>query len=192
MNRRHQLNSCESSYAKTKRKVIMTATTGQVLLIGFGNPGRQDDGLGPAMAQAIEQKQLPGVTVDSDYQLTVEDAAEVAKYDTVVFADASVNGAEPFWVKRIHAVESGVEFSTHSIDARSVLALAKRLFGAQPKAYLLGIRGYDYNEFGEVLSPRAKANLVQAIDYFVDAVKRKTIEPIRHNHGDESCKTENT
>ncbi len=72
-----------------------------------------------------------------------------------------------------------------------LVALAKRLFGAEPKSYLLGIRGYDFNEFGEVLSARAKANLAEAIDYLVDAIQRKTIEPIRHQHGDESCKTEN-
>ena len=57
----------------------------KTLFIGYGNPGRLDDGLGPAMAEAVEKLNLPGVVTDSDYQLTVEDAAEVAKYDLVIF-----------------------------------------------------------------------------------------------------------
>ena len=58
----------------------MNTEAADILLIGFGNPGRLDDGLGPALADAIEKLALPGVTVESNYQLTVEDAAEIAKH----------------------------------------------------------------------------------------------------------------
>ncbi|MCU0727503.1 MAG: hydrogenase maturation protease, partial [Planctomycetes bacterium] len=68
----------------------------RVLLIGFGNPGRRDDGLGPAVAQAVEGWGIPGVTVESDYQLHVEDAAAVSEHDAVIFADAAAAGPEPF------------------------------------------------------------------------------------------------
>lgn len=44
----------------------------RILLIGYGNPGRGDDGLGPALAAAIEAMELPGVTVEADYQLMVD------------------------------------------------------------------------------------------------------------------------
>ena len=43
------------------------------LVIGFGNPGRLDDGLGPALAARFEAKGLDDVVVDADYQLTVKD-----------------------------------------------------------------------------------------------------------------------
>jgi len=33
-------------------------SVGKVLLIGFGNPGRLDDGLGPALAEIFEEKSL--------------------------------------------------------------------------------------------------------------------------------------
>ena len=58
------------------------------LLIGFGNPGRKDDGLGPMLARILERDGIAGLDVDSDYQLTVEDAEAVARYDEVVFADS--------------------------------------------------------------------------------------------------------
>ena len=37
----------------------------KALVIGYGNPGRLDDGLGPALAEAVEKLDLPGlITLD--------------------------------------------------------------------------------------------------------------------------------
>jgi hydrogenase maturation protease len=150
----------------------------KVLFIGYGNPGRLDDGLGPACAQALEQKQLPDVTVDADYQLTVEDAEAVARHDVVVFADAAVNGPEPFEFKRVGRADA-MSFSTHSVEPEAVVAMAQDLFGAATRAYVLAIRGYAFNEFGEGLSEQAHRNLDEALrfiegvityDLFEDAV----------------------
>ncbi|MBM4370880.1 MAG: hydrogenase maturation protease [Deltaproteobacteria bacterium] len=139
---------------------------GGVLVIGYGNPGRQDDGLGPALAAALEELGLEGVTVDSDYQLTVEDAALVARHDAVVFADAHVSCTAPFEVRRLHpgATDS---FSTHHVSPEAVLALARELFGGEPRAFALGIRGYEFDGFGEVLSEAAQANLERALEFLV-------------------------
>ena len=52
----------------------MTGGNTKILLIGFGNPARADDGLGPALAEEIESKNIPDVTVETDYQLTIEDS----------------------------------------------------------------------------------------------------------------------
>ena len=55
---------------------------------------RLDDGLGPALADALEKLDLPGVSVDADYQLMIEDAAEVAEHDFAIFADAAVKATD--------------------------------------------------------------------------------------------------
>jgi hydrogenase maturation protease len=178
----------------------VTHALADVLVIGFGNPGRLDDGLGPELAKAVERQQLPGVTVDADYQLTVEDAAEVARHDVVIFADADVSGPEPFWVKRIHAGREHLSFTSHSVEPQDVLTLAKQLFHAEPEAYLLGVRGYEFNEFGERLSPQAQANLAEAIAFVNSAVRQGSFREVRPegyqracaNHEDNPCKTENT
>ena len=145
----------------------------RVILIGYGNPGRRDDGLGPMLAQALEGAGLAGLEVDSDYQLTVEDAEAVARHDVVVFADASVNGPEPFeW----RSIEPGGSpgFSSHSVEPEAVLMLAKTLFGKTPKAYLMGIRGYEFNEFGEGLSEKASGNLKMALEFVEDWIERRS------------------
>ncbi len=144
----------------------------RLLLIGYGNPGRLDDGLGPALAKEVEELNLPGVTVDSDYQLTVEDAAQVAEHDVVVFADAAVSGAEPFCFRRIEP-KTEVSFSSHEVDPQAVLGLAQDLFGARTLGYVLAIRGYEFNEFGESLSFRARVNLEAALRFVNTALRER-------------------
>ena len=39
----------------------MMAAEKDVLLIGYGHPAREDDGIGPAVAEAIEQLNIDGV-----------------------------------------------------------------------------------------------------------------------------------
>lgn len=175
-----------------------------VLLIGFGNPGRLDDGLGPALAEAVEKLGLPGVTVEADYQLTVEDAAEVARHKKVIFADADVGGPEPFWVRRVYPGSDGMSFSSHAVEPSAVLSLARDLFGGRPEAYILGIRGYEFNAFGESLSQKAQANLAAALAYVESSIRRGCFCPVRAEGGDwesraiemtgeeEPCKTGNT
>ena len=143
---------------------------GKILLIGYGNPGRLDDGLGPALAAAIEKLAVPGVTVDPDYQLTVEDAEAVARHEVVIFADADTTGPAPFSFRRLQP-ERALSFTSHSVDPKALLGLARDLFGAETEAYVLGIRGYEFNEFDERLSPRARANLVEAVA-FIEPILR--------------------
>lgn len=150
----------------------MSSLEKKILVIGYGNPGRLDDGLGPAFADAIESKNILGVTVDSDYQLTVEDSSSVAEHDIVIFADASVNGKEPFFLKKI-TPKKDISFTTHSIDPESVLGLAYDLFNAKTIGYVLGIRGYDFNEFGMVISEKAKNNLAKAVEYISQLLTTK-------------------
>ena len=144
----------------------MICATDRVLVYGYGNPGRGDDGLGPAFAAAIEALELPGVAVDANYQLTVEDAADIGGYATVVFVDAAMQGLAPFWFSRIDdsAVKSG-GWTSHSVTPAQVVALARELFASKAAAYALGIRGYDYGDLDECLSERARDNLAEAVAF---------------------------
>ncbi len=151
-----------------------------ILLIGYGNPGRLDDGLGPALAEALEGiSDLPDVTIDADYQLTVEDAAAVAEHDIVVFADASVNCTEPFLFEQIEA-KSSMSFSSHSVEPQAVLGLARDMFKAETQAFTLGIRGYEFNEFGQKLSDKAQKNLNEALEFIISKFKEWNRNPPHH------------
>jgi len=134
-----------------------------ILVLGYGNPGRQDDGLGPAMADAIEALALPGVTVEVDYQLNIEHAAELARHDIVLFVDADLIAPAPFVLNKIVSARE-IAFTSHSVSPESVLAICEDHLGAAPEAWVLGIRGYAY-EFAEGLTPQAQENFEQALAY---------------------------
>ncbi|MBZ0166386.1 MAG: hydrogenase maturation protease, partial [Candidatus Omnitrophica bacterium] len=101
----------------------MSLPADKILVIGYGNPGRLDDGLGPLLAEAIAQKNLPGVKTDANYLLTVEDAAEISNFDIVIFADAALTGAEPFYFEAVQP-KASFSFSSHHIEPAAVLGLA--------------------------------------------------------------------
>jgi len=147
----------------------------QVLLLCYGNPGRLDDGLGPTAGEILEQEGLPGVTVDVDYQLTVEHAAAAAASDVVVFVDAAVHGREPFFFRPV-TPQLSVGFSSHGVEPDVVLGLAGQLMGSLPQGYALGIRGYDFDDFGEALSPRAADNLTAALHFLVPVVRERSFQ----------------
>jgi hydrogenase maturation protease len=149
----------------------MNEREGRILVIGYGNPGRHDDGLGPAFASAVEKLALENVTVEADYQLTLEDAATIAEHDVVVFVDATTSGPEPFSFRRIQP-NLTLSFSSHSIQPASVLALAHELFGAETEGYLLGIRGYELDGLGERLSRKAQSNMEMALGFLLPVMRR--------------------
>jgi hydrogenase maturation protease len=153
----------------------MAGSPPEVLVIGYGNPGRLDDGLGPRAAAAVARWDLDGVTVDSDYQLQVEDAERLARYDVVVFLDADVACADPCEFRRLEpAVEAS--FSTHSVAPGALLSMAQDMFGARTRAYTLGIRGHEFNEFGERLSDQASANLEASLRFLERILRERSFE----------------
>jgi len=169
-----------------------------ILLIGYGNPGRRDDGLGPALADAVQRHDLPGLTIDIDYQLSVEHAELIARHDVVIFADAAAAGPEPFAFQPLEpATEVG--FTTHSLQPAAVLGLARYLFGARTKGYVLAVRGHRFNEFAESLSTEARANLAAAVQFieqvirngrFDEAVDEDPQTATSAAHGSPSAETE--
>jgi len=135
--------------------------TPRILILGYGNPGRQDDGLGPAAAAEIEGLGWPNLTVYDNYQLNIEDAMDVATHDQVWFVDASKSGPSPYEVHELAPAER-IGFTSHIVGPESILAIARQYFGRSPQAFLLAIRGYEF-EFIEALTPAARSNLREAM-----------------------------
>jgi hydrogenase maturation protease len=147
------------------------ARGGHVLVIGYGNPAREDDGLGPAVAGRIGALGLRDVEVDADYQLTVEDAERIGRADAVVLVDAAADGPAPFRFGPV-APEGGADFSTHALTAGGVVALARELFGARAPVYMLGVRGYSFRMFTERMTRPARRNARRAARFLEGRLRR--------------------
>ncbi|MGA2641923.1 MAG: hydrogenase maturation protease [Spirochaetia bacterium] len=138
--------------------------TARILVFGYGNPGRQDDGAGVLLVEELEAWARAGgrtwLTFDSNYQLNAEDALAAAQQDVVIFTDACRDQPEGFRLRRI-IPSAAVSFSTHAMSPESVLALSQELYGASPAAYILTIRGYQWEPNG-TMTAEARGNLEAA------------------------------
>ncbi|OGS37313.1 MAG: hypothetical protein A2293_06405 [Elusimicrobia bacterium RIFOXYB2_FULL_49_7] len=134
---------------------------GSILVYGFGNPGRGDDGLGIALAEEIERRDLPDVQVETNYQLNAEDALLISEKRLVVFVDASKGISEGYALTRLQPSHT-IGFTTHAMSPSSVLALCEELYQKSPETYLLEIAGQEW-EMVERLSDKAKAYLQAAL-----------------------------
>ncbi|PPT05423.1 NADH-reducing hydrogenase maturation factor [Geitlerinema sp. FC II] len=63
-----------------------------MLVIGYGNSLRGDDGIGRAIAEQVASWNLPHVRSLSLHQLTPELAEELSRVDRAVFIDACIDG----------------------------------------------------------------------------------------------------
>jgi hydrogenase maturation protease len=140
----------------------------RVLILCYGNPGRLDDGLGAAFGREFEKFRPQGVDIDIDYQLNVEDAMTISEYDSVVFVDACINGQDSFQFSKVEP-KPAISYTSHSVEPEHLLSLAEEMFGSKAEAYALGIRGYEFNSFGEKLSSGALRNLDLALDFMKKA-----------------------
>lgn len=140
------------------------ASFNHILIYGYGNPGREDDGLGIELVKELEawakDSGLNGLSFDSNYQLNIEDADLISDKDLVVFADASTEDIGDFILTEVTG-EADVSFTTHAASPGYIKKLCEELFGKKPEVFLLHIKGYQW-EFKEGLSENAGKNLEKA------------------------------
>ena len=141
------------------------AEPGNILIYGYGNPGRQDDGLGNEMIELVEawatREGITGLAVDSNYQLQVEDVTMIHDRDLVIFVDASMRpDITDYRLESVHP-NPRATFTMHSVAPGYILALCREIYGQHPPAYLLHIRGHEW-EINEPISAKAKENLQKA------------------------------
>jgi len=123
------------------------------------------------MAESVEALGLPFVEVEVAFQLNIEDAVLISRFDIVVFVDASVSASEPYSFVRITPDEE-ISFTTHSLSPGSVLAICDDHFGPVPEAWQLAIRGSEF-EFQEGLTEKAAHNLEEAVAFLSTVLHRR-------------------
>lgn len=145
---------------------------GKILLIGIGNSGRKDDGLGWKLAEWVASANVASLDVEYRYQLQVEDVLLICPYDTIIFADATHESiADGFALLPCLAARQYF-YSSHLQTPEAILYLAKELYNKMPEAYTLAIEGKDWG-LGTYLSKEATLNLQKAFSYI-----RKELFPL--------------
>jgi hydrogenase maturation protease len=140
-----------------------------VLVVGYGNQLRGDDGAGPEVAALLrEDFEAAGAKVISAHQLTPELAVDVAEHEMVVFVDAASDGgpAGTVSLEPLEAPQGQLAGSFwHFVSPCALLALARDLYGATPAAFLVSV-AVESTDDGVGLSPRVS----QAVPVAAQAV----------------------
>lgn len=132
-----------------------------LLLIGYGNTLRRDDGVGPKVVEAIAALQLPGVETLSRDLLTPELADPISHAETVIFVDAAVDAPSEVQLRLLAPTDSS-QIMAHAANPRTLLALARDVFGHVPKAWWLTIPVKDIG-IGEHFSDLARRGVGAAV-----------------------------
>lgn len=150
----------------------------KLLLFGYGNPDRGDDGAAFHIFMALlEAAGKTGEDIFSadvislyesidlifNFQLLPEYSEIIAKYAKVVFIDAHTS--EIAGEMKLQSLEPDFQHSpfTHHFSPSSCLAVAKSLVGDAPQAWLLSIRGYEFG-FNRTLSDKTALLVKRAVD----------------------------
>jgi len=132
-----------------------------LLVIGYGNTLRRDDGVGPKVAEAVAKLALPGVRALACPLLTPELAEAVSRARIVIFVDAAVDAPREVQMRALAPADSS-QVMAHAASPATVLALARDVFGRAPEAWWLTIPVEDLG-LGEELSPLAQRGFEVAV-----------------------------
>jgi Ni,Fe-hydrogenase maturation factor len=150
----------------------------RTLIIGYGNPDREDDGVawhvlvgianyfGISTPYSYIEGLFPeGHTLDLwfNLQLTPEMADEMTPYNRICFIDAHTGAVEA----DIHwqILESKFQNSplTHHLTPESLMSVLEHVYKRKPEAILVSIRGYQFG-FQDILSQRTAELCSSAVE----------------------------
>jgi hydrogenase maturation protease len=132
----------------------------RILIIGYGNPYRGDDGIGfHAAEQFASLNQDREVTVLARQELQPELAEVISRVDFVIFLDAATQGT-PGTVRtdELAPRAQGTGLFSHELTPETLLAAAKILYGRCPEGVLVSVAGGDFG-----ISSRMSAEVSAAL-----------------------------
>ena len=139
--------------------------TARCLILACGNTMREDDGVGPFLAQWAEEhwRRDARVRVLCDHQWTPDMAEEVAAAETVIFVDCALDQAPgQILLRELSAAALKPGLVTHHLGAAELLRVAEDLYSKQPRRACLLTVGAGSIELGEGLSPAVRNALPDA------------------------------
>jgi hydrogenase maturation protease len=137
---------------------------GRVLIIGYGNPLRADDGLGwqaaDRLAAGLKDAPVEALAV---HQLTPELGESIRDAGLVIFIDAAHEGQPGTWTcAPVQPDMTPCPSLAHHLTPGRLLAYAQALFDASPPALVISVTGASFG-YGEKPSRRVEAVLPGAL-----------------------------
>jgi len=150
----------------------MTAEgAGGILIIGYGNTLRRDDGLGRRAAERVaDDPRLRGARVLWQHQLTPELAVDFSDASLVVLIDVSeADEAGAISVRRVDPTSAAGSAWTHHLEPAALVAMARDLWNATPAVFVVSV-GAASLEVGDGLSSVVEGALPAVVDAVAEIV----------------------
>ncbi len=145
-----------------------------VLVIAWGNPLREDDGVAWHVVEGMRRLQprssLPLLRLRHAHQLTPELAEPVSHAAGVVFVDARRDGTPGQVLSETVSPSAGQNPLAHSLTPQALLLYAESLFGRAPQAVVVSIAGERFG-MGEGLSSAVRRAIPRAIRIVIRQAK---------------------
>ena len=146
----------------------------RLVVLGWGNDSRGDDGLGPALLARIAAAGWDDLTVVEDYQLQIEHALDLVGADCALFIDAGKGTPAPFAFARLTPKRDATH-STHALSPEAVLDVFVQVRSeAPPPAFALCVRGESF-ELGEGLTQAGAERLETAWDFVQTLMAERSV-----------------
>jgi hydrogenase maturation protease len=146
-------------------------TAAGVLVVGYGNPLRGDDGIGWHTARLLAtDPRLDGARVLAHHQLTPELAEDVSRASLVVLVDAAAEG-DPgsVSVRRVGPRPPTPPAWSHHLDPETLAGLAEAIYGFVPPIVLVSVAAGSLAE-GDRLSAALERALPEVVEVVADVV----------------------
>mgnify|MGYP002761140038 FL=1 len=139
------------------------AQPGKILVVGYGNSLRSDDGAAHVVVSRLQQQEIPQVQFLSVHQLTPELAETLSQVQLAIFVDVYIaNGDTQVRVEslpREEQLESEARWKwIHQATPLALLALTKFAYGTSPEAWWVLIPAVNL-ELGETPSAIAQTGI---------------------------------
>jgi len=135
-----------------------------VLMIGYGNRLRSDDGLGVRAAEELSRSIPAGTQIFACHQLTPELAERISHVDVVLFIDASRTGPPGEILCTQVEPRPANSLFAHQLTPETLLSLCSELYAECPQAFEITLRGECF-DLGDQLSPEVAAMLPHLVEF---------------------------
>lgn len=129
----------------------------KVLVVGYGNELRSDDGVGPWVVERLSERcKDPGVEFLACHQLLPEHAEPVSRSKRVIFIDAAADLPPGKMTCRRVRAETALKNVGHFFTPSGLLGMSEAVYGHGPEALVFAI-GAESFEVGDSLTPNIRA-----------------------------------
>ena len=146
----------------------------KILVCGYGNPFRTDDGVGHILAEDLAKElgeRGEETELSLEHQLLPELAEDFSRFDLLIFCDARVpsndgGDVEEYRIDEIAPDPHLEGLNIHSIGPGWLLSLAQSLGRGVPPSVLISVEGESF-DFGDEITPLCRERMERAETAFL-------------------------